>query len=276
MINNENYYNFKSINLYQSLYSSKIIIILFLLINLFIYLYLINKKEKLNKSLYNNIYRKSYYNNSLDEILKMKKVVYTVNLGRYDKLKKINKQKGWDYFAFIDSNINQYNDTNWTLILVPEEVNILNLSKVKCTRYLKLHPHLYFRNYSISIYIDATYSIIGDLDEFLLRLLSSKYSIFSLEHPDTGSIFEELIVVTNVKKEKNITTSLVRNKYKKEKFPDNTGLPENSLIIRKHNEENCIILMENWWDEIKNFSHRDQLSFNYAMWKTGIKNKYKV
>ena len=32
--------------------------------------------------------------------------------------------------------------------------------------------------------------------------------------------------------------------------------------------------MEKWWDEIKNYSYRDQLSFNYAMWKTGIKNKY--
>ena len=67
---------------------------------------------------------------------------------------------------------------------------------------------------------------------------------------------------------------MVRNKYQKEKFPDNNGLVDNSLIIRKHNEKKNIFLMEEWWKEIKNYSHRDQLSFNYAMWKTRIKNKY--
>ena len=32
--------------------------------------------------------------------------------------------------------------------------------------------------------------------------------------------------------------------------------------------------MEKWWNQIKNFSKRDQLSFNYVVWKTGIKIKY--
>ena len=32
--------------------------------------------------------------------------------------------------------------------------------------------------------------------------------------------------------------------------------------------------MEKWWEEIKNFSKRDQLSLNYVIWRTGIKIKY--
>ena len=67
---------------------------------------------------------------------------------------------------------------------------------------------------------------------------------------------------------------MVFNKYQKENLPNNTGLVDNSLIIRKHNEKDCILLMEKWWNEIKIYSYRDQLSFNYIMWKTGIKNKY--
>ena len=45
-------------------------------------------------------------------------------------------------------------------------------------------------------------------------------------------------------------------------------------MVRKHNKKDCIELMEKWWNEINNYSHRDQLSFNYIVWKLGIKIKY--
>ena len=32
--------------------------------------------------------------------------------------------------------------------------------------------------------------------------------------------------------------------------------------------------MEDWWSEIEKYSHRDQLSFNYALWKN--KNSIKI
>ena len=32
--------------------------------------------------------------------------------------------------------------------------------------------------------------------------------------------------------------------------------------------------MEEWFNEIQNFSHRDQLSFNYVLWKLHRKIKY--
>jgi hypothetical protein len=51
---------------------------------------------------------------------------------------------------------------------VPDEVKNLNVSTVKMQRFLKLHPHLYFQNYELSIYIDGTFIIKGNLDEFLL------------------------------------------------------------------------------------------------------------
>jgi hypothetical protein len=32
--------------------------------------------------------------------------------------------------------------------------------------------------------------------------------------------------------------------------------------------------MTKWYSEIKKYSHRDQLSFNYIIWKNEIKMKY--
>ena len=73
------------------------------------------------------------------------------------------------------------------------------------------------------------------------------------------------------KKDSNISVTTIKNRYNKLNFPDNSGLSENSLIIRKHNDIKCIIFMEKWFNEIKKYSHRDQLSFNYIFWKTGYK-----
>ena len=39
------------------------------------------------------------------------------------------------------------------------------------------------------------------------------------------------------------------------------------MLIRNHNEQDCIDLMEAWSNELDNGSLRDQLSFNYVMWK---------
>ena len=113
----------------------------------------------------------------MNAIFKLKKVVYSVILGKYDEIKTINIQNGYDYFIFSDVYNKTSVKTNWTILPIPEEVKNLNITDVKKQRFIKLHPHLYFKNYDLSIYIDATFTITGDLDEFLLRTLSSKYYI---------------------------------------------------------------------------------------------------
>ena len=118
--------------------------------------------------------------------------------------------------------------------------------------------------------------LIGDLNEFLLRILSPKYYIYSLEHPERNTVLSETFAVVQYYKEKNSMAKMIRNKYKQENFTDNTGLLESCIIIRRHNEEKCIDLMNNWFGEIKNNSHRDQLSFNYIIWKKKYQIKYIV
>ena len=85
---------------------------------------------------------------------------------------------------------------------------------------------------------------------------------------------DEIKEVIIVNKEKNSTGELIYQRYKKENFPDNRGLIESCFLIRKHNDKQCINIMEKWYEEVKNYSHRDQLSFNYIIWKNDIKMKY--
>lgn len=222
-----------------------------------------------------NINKGVDYSEQINHLKKMKKVVYSVIFGNYDEIKDFNKQKGYDFYLFTDniSNIN-YKKTNWQLLPIPDNIKKLNISIIKKQRYIKLFPHLYFKNYNLSIYIDATFIIKGDLNEFLLRIISPKYYLYGLEHPERNSIFKEFEAVSLYKKEKkNIITQLYK-RYAKEKFPDNLGLIESCLLIRKHNNPDCINIMNLWYKEIIQYSHRDQLSFNYIKWKKNINMKY--
>ena len=64
------------------------------------------------------------------------------------------------------------------------------------------------------------------------------------------------------------------NKYSQLGFPQNIGLISGGVILRRHNEKDCIQTMEDWWSEIKYHSKRDQLSFNYVAWKNKFKFNY--
>ena len=210
-----------------------------------------------------NIYNEDNYYGHLNSFKNLKKVVYSALIGDYDIISSFNIQSGFDYYLFTDDLSGKFNNTNWTILPIPEEVNKLNVSRVKKQRFIKLHPHLYFQNYDLSIYIDSSFKIIGDLNDFLIRVLSPKYNLYFFEHPVRNNIYSETLEVVYLKKEKKSMANIIKERYKKEKFPDKNGLIEGCLIIRKHNENDSIYLMNKWYEQIYNYSHRDQLSFNY-------------
>ena len=215
-----------------------------------------------------------YYNliQNLNDLINTPKVVYTVLLGKYDNITPIKKEKNFDYFLITDQFPEKNFYLNWTIIHIKKK---LDFSKkryiVKMQRFYKLHPHLLFSNYNLSIYIDSTFSIKRSLNEFLLRILSKNILIYVLEHPFRNTITNEFREVLRSGRESKKIINKIKRKYKRENFSDDNGLSENCLIIRKHNELKCIEFMEKWFHEVKHNSHRDQLSFNYVLWKTGYK-----
>ena len=227
---------------------------------------------KIYESNFGHIHK--YENNliHIDSIKSMKKVVYTVLFGNYDKIRTINKEKGYDYIMITDQNLT-HKRTNWTIINVEPNLDYSNIIDVfKKQRFYKTHPHLFFKDYNISIYIDSTFLIKGNLDEFLLRILTKNLSIYILEHPNRNSINNEFEAVLRVKKDSKENIEFIKKRYNKEEYPDNNGLSENCLIIRKHNDLKCINLMNQWFYEIKHYSYRDQVSLNYIIWKTNNTN----
>ena len=195
---------------------------------------------------------------------KNKKVIYTCITGGYDGI--IEPQQisdGFDYVCFTDDESMKSNI--WDIRPLPKETE--GLSQVKKQRYVKINPHLLLNEYDISIWVDGNVTIKSDLNKFVSENVVDNCSVYVPKHPQRNCIYAEEKVVLKMGKDKIDRTRPQIDRYRKEGFPENYGLLQSNILLRKHNEQDCIKLMEEWFNELKNGSHRDQLSFNYAAWK---------
>ena len=88
------------------------------------------------------------------------------------------------------------------------------------------------------------------------------------------AVFTFFLIITSLVKNQSRIIEKQIKKYHNEGYPSNNGLINGGVILRKHNENDCIKVMENWWEEIKYNSKRDQLSFNYVAWKNNFNFNY--
>lgn len=202
-----------------------------------------------------------------------KKVIYTCITGNYENLVDPSVvSEDFDYVCFTD-NLNLSTNV-WKLRPIPDE--LLHLSKIKQQRCIKICPHKYLSEYETSVWIDACIDIIGNINQLLKQDCSDiDKSIFIPKHPGRNCVYEEIKACLHFKKDilENMEPQI--KKYKSENYPINNGMVQTGIMIRKHNEQRCIEVMELWKDELVKYSHRDQLSFNYALWKTNNHKTFK-
>ena len=193
-----------------------------------------------------------------------RKAIYTCITGAYDALIEPEYlSPGWDYICFTDNP--ELTSNIWKIKPLPMETE--GLSQVKKQRFVKINPHITLPDYDISVWVDGNVNIKGNLNEFLAKHLIDGTSVYVPKHPARNCIYDESKVVLAMRKDKKEIVEPQMERYKNEGFPKDYGLLQSNILLRRHNEPDCIRLMEAWFNELKNNSHRDQLSFNYALWK---------
>lgn len=223
-------------------------------------------------SVYNTAEEWLLKNKHLWQEEKNKKVIYTCITGGYDTLMPLSYvNSDFDYICFSDFDIKS---DFWKIRRIPEELN--SLDNIRKQRYVKLNPHKFLPEYDFSIWIDGNVDIKGDVDNYLKENnVNPEVSIYVGEHPQRRCIYEEAKACIRLKKDSEDVINKQIEDYRKEGFPSSFGLPQTCIMFRYHNDKHCIKLMENWWKEVETKSYRDQLSFNYALWKNqDVKIKY--
>jgi hypothetical protein len=195
---------------------------------------------------------------------KGKIAVYTAIFDDYDLLHEpIVNPPNYDFYCFTDKN--KINSDKWNMIEIPIK-NSPHLSN----RKVKILPHLYLHNYDKSVYIDGNIRPLSKIDNLVDNSLE-KYDIAVPKHKNRNCIYKEAKFINNTGKVNNPKALNKQiEKYKKEGYPEENGLTENNIIIRRHNKSKVIKLMNKWWSEVKSKCKRDQISLSYVSWKLGV------
>ena len=199
-----------------------------------------------------------------DEIEENKIVVYTSISGNYDLLKEVvEPEKNIEYICFTDQLIES---KTWKIKKIPEILN--NLEQTKKARCLKILPHLFLQEYETSVWVDGNIQVKRSIKKFINENLKNNFAI--AKHPDRICVYKESEAVKDLKKDKHSIVDSQIEFYKESGYPEKNGMVQSGVIIRKHNEKDCIEICNDWWKELIRWSKRDQLSFNYSIYNKNM------
>ncbi len=204
----------------------------------------------------------------------MKGVIYTAIFGDYDRLCEPEfRPERWDFVCFTDNQ--DLTSETWDVRVVERPLS----DSTRSARMYKVLPHRFFAEYEVSVWVDGNILVRGDVNQ-LVRDHLTDCAIAIFDHRKTmwdarDCLYEEarlLIEMSETGRRHKDDPGVMRRqieRYRTAGYPKHNGLISSMEMVRRHNEQEVIDLMEAWWEEIVNGSKRDQLSFNYVAWKQG-------
>ena len=185
--------------------------------------------------------------------------VYTVIFNNYDSL----RDSIWPSVCLTDKKLAP--SKGWSQRLIkPTE----GLDSRRASRFPKLLPHKFF-NSEYTLYLDGNVRLLTDPEELVKRYL--KHTDLALfPHPQRKCIYAEAAKVITRNKEDPELVNRQIDYYRSVKFPEDFGLTACWVILRRNTLE-VQRFGEKWWEVYQRFTCRDQLSFDYVRWLTGIK-----
>lgn len=190
--------------------------------------------------------------------------VYTAITGDYDEIlqpKVVDNR--FDYILFSD-NLSERQEGVWQIRPIPYQ----NCNLVKMARYVKCHPTELLPDYVSSLWIDASICLVSpEIYERYIALESSSDIMAAIKHPERNCAYEEMLAVISRGFEREKTILKWGRFLRRAHYPRNYGLTETNMLYRKHIKAIMDIDLL-WWQCIERYSQRDQLSFDYCLWKT--------
>ena len=193
-----------------------------------------------------------------------KLVVYTALFGEYDDLiEPKDNFPGCDFVCFTDQK--NLSSKIWNIQYIESK----NKSAILLNRHYKMMPHIHFKEYQYSMYIDGNVRLLSSPLPLVDKYLST-HKIASPAHEHRSCIYREAEECIRRGKASKFDVESQMNFYRGDGFPQNYGLREMNVILREHNDGDVVGVMEEWWKQFNCWSKRDQLSFFYAVWKNSI------
>ena len=191
-------------------------------------------------------------------------VVYTVVTGAYDRLRPARGVATW--LCFTDGSASE--TVPWSLVRIPACESIDD--RIRQARDIKLRPHIFLPPHRISVWVDANLEL--RVPPHKLAAFVDTEDMATFAYPPTfgprDCAYQEATACIDRHKDSKALITDQMARYRTAGFPEHAGLAETSIVVRR-DTPSIRTFCEVWWDEVRRGSRRDQLSFNFACWKTG-------
>jgi len=202
-------------------------------------------------------------------------VIYTAIFGNYEGLIPQPEFPGVEYVCFTDMAVHC---KPWKIIEVTPEFDNPRLN----ARKFKILVHQYLKEYDVSIYIDGNFLMLQNPIKLVKEKFQGETVLAYFDHKNTDDsrdcVYQEYEALLELKEKKGYfkddpkaMESLIVF-LKKKNYPERNQLISSGVLLRKHKDVELQKLMEDWWYLVKNYTNRDQLSFNYVLRTNNFKN----
>jgi hypothetical protein len=203
----------------------------------------------------------------------MKIVLYACTNLAYDQIfSPVAKTPGVEFTLFSDRHPRFVR--GWTWRPLPEQTR--GLSDTLVNRYCKFFPHEVLPEADCSIYVDANTLILADLTPLIAEFIDSGADIGLFPHKQRSDIVEELAfgkACGRIPPQDFAKGDAQLKRYFAEGLPPDHVFTENAIIFRRHAAPGLAPAMKLWWEQLEEFTKRDQLSLPYVLHKSELKTK---
>lgn len=201
--------------------------------------------------------------------LDLKIAVYTAIVGDFDDIHEpVIISENIDYILFTNIKINK--KTNWEVIFL--DINVDNCRKK--AREIKILGNERLKDYDYVVWVDGNIKINKDIVELINYYAKSGIDLATFKHFQRDCIYEEALMCARYRLDsidsiyKQIS-DCIQNEY-----PLGNGLAETNVLIKNNKSKKVQNFMEIWWEKVRDNCIRDQLSFNYVLWKIPLSFQY--
>lgn len=193
--------------------------------------------------------------------------VYTAVFGPVDEIREpIFTPDNCDFFIFTDQPMSE--TSAWTRQPMQNMPIEIRQDNILMSRYVKMFPDRFFPDYDFTIYVDGKYQVRTDLTEFIQDMNPIGLRMF--KHPLRTSVYQEIEACIQHHKGSKPDLLAYSKRLKQAQMPDHYGLLEGGVIVRETHNAQCQTIMQQWWEEFRQYVKRDQLSLPYVLWMNNV------
>ena len=192
----------------------------------------------------------------------MSLAIYTAVFNGYDRVRKPEIECPCDYYLFTE----EPGEPN---VWKPIRAEQIDDDPRRSARRYKALSHIIIPHCDRSLWVDGEVKLLGDTLKWVDECLDG-YDMTVKIHDERDCAYKEAEFCASHKFDHPELIAEQMARYSAEGYPTDNGLAWTNVLMRRHNEK-VAEFNELWMREILAGSRRDQLSFNYCAWKTGVK-----